>query len=849
MTVVAEAGIGKSRLLDEFEAWAEARPESYIISRGRANPQTSSQPYGLLRDTMAWRFQISDDDSIEEARAKVESGVVHLFEHDDGSDLAEGRAHLLGHLIGIDWQDSRHVKGMLGDPKLIRNRAFDTAAQIFRRIGASVGSPVVLQLENLHWADDESLDFLNYLTEFDQDMPLLVLASTRPTLFERRTDWRGTESMRQRIDLAPLDKTDSRMLANELLKKLPEIPAALRELVTSSSEGNPFYMEELISMLIDQGAIQTGESWKVDAERLLVTQVPPTLTGVLQARLDQLPAPEKRALQQASVVGSVFWDQALLSIDARAAEQLPSLVQRELTLPQAGMALDGLREYAFRHQMLHQVTYDTVLKRARREWHGKVAQWLADLSAQQSLRAGDFLGAAAEHFEQAGDEPNAAEFHARAAEDAVRRFAHEHVLLHVDRALALLGEATPDALLAQAELRWRLLVARVRVLGLQAQRDEEAADLAAMDQLADLLADDQRRADVAWRRSLRAMRMGNWAEEERYARQSLACATRAGDDFLQLRGLRLVAVSRLLQGDIEAGRAFTLQALDHARSRKLRGIELRGIEAMLLDNLAFAAGREGDWVAMLDLMQQCLAIHRETGDRVSEAIALMNQGVGWMALGDLEQGRRDLDAALHMLRANGQRDMEGAALGELSRLALWQGDETRALSLARSALEIAEATKARVGEVKAMLRLGDAELSLGRLGAAVQAYTRARARALEIDSPRQFDACAGLARVALAEGNVSAALAAVQPVLDHVAIGGELKLLTDAPTWIELTCHQVLACAGDPHATQWLARAHAALMTEADAISDASLRKGYLHNVPFHREVVVAWSKRSTSSP
>ena len=167
-----------------------------------------------------------------------------------------------------------------------------------------------------------------------------------------------------------------------MLKKLPEIPAALRELLTSSAEGNPFYMEELLKMLIDQGAVETGEPWKVNAERLVVTQVPPTLTGVLQARLDGLPAPEKRALQQASVVGAVFWDQALAAVEAEAAEQLLALVKRELALPRADAQLDGLREYAFRHQVLHQVTYDTVLKRHKREGHARVAQWLAGLADQ-----------------------------------------------------------------------------------------------------------------------------------------------------------------------------------------------------------------------------------------------------------------------------------------------------------------------------------------------------------------------------------------------------------------------------------------------------------------------------------
>jgi len=301
VTVVAEAGVGKSRLLYEFEAWSEAHPESFFLLRGRATPSTGTQAYGLLRDIIAWRFQIADDDSVEAAKKKMEDGIVPLFVHDDGPDLAEGHAHLLGHLIGIDWRNSRHIRGIVDDPRQIRNRAFHAAGQLFRRIssddsnrsdgadGATGATPVLLQLEDLHWADGESLDFLNYLAEVERDVPLLVLAFTRPTLFERRTDWGNAEGLHQRIDLHPLGKDMSQRLANELLKKLPEIPVALRELLTGSAEGNPLYMEELVKMLIDQGTIETGganQPWKVNADRLRVTNVPSTLTGVLQTRLD-----------------------------------------------------------------------------------------------------------------------------------------------------------------------------------------------------------------------------------------------------------------------------------------------------------------------------------------------------------------------------------------------------------------------------------------------------------------------------------------------------------------------------------------------------------------------------------
>jgi predicted ATPase len=862
VTVVAEAGIGKSRLLYEFEAWSEARPESFFLFRGRATPATGTQAFGLLRDIIAWRLQIHDDDSIEAARKKMEDGIVPLFLHDDGPDLAEGHAHLLGHLIGIEWKQSRHIRGILDDPKQIRNRAFHAAAQLFRRVSASEDLPIVLQLEDLHWADGETLDFLNYLAEVNRDVPLLMLSFTRPTLFERRTDWRSTEGIQTRIDLAPLDRRASRDLANELLKKLPDIPAALRELLTSSSEGNPFYMEELLKMLIDQGAVETGEPWKVNAERLLVTQVPATLTGVLQARLDGLPPAEKRALQQASVVGAVFWDQALAAVEAQAAEQLPALVQRELTLPRADAPLEGLREYAFRHQVLHQVTYDTVLKRHKREGHARVAQWLAGLADQGSLRAGDFLGLAAEHYEQAGDEPNAAEFHARAAEQAGQRLAHERVLLHVGRALALLGAPAPGTDPAQAALRWRLLCVRENTLELQARRDEQAADLDALDAVAEVLADDRRRAEVAQRRGIRAMRMADWAGQERAARHGLACATRAGDDGLRLHALRLLASAQVMQGDIAAGRALAQQGLAEARQ-----LGLRGVEARMLNVLSIAAGIQGDLVGPLELNRQCLLIHGDAGDRVNEAIGLSNVGGSWLTLGNLAQARRELDAALQLLRANGDRVVEGAVLASLSTLALWQGDETRALALARQALDIAVSTQAREEEAIAGLCLGDAELALGRSAAARQAYVQARERALEIDSPCRHDASAGLANVALAERGAAgvstaapaapavaaaqAALQALQPLLDHLAAGGTLDGTMD-PRLIELTVHQALALAGDPRADEWLTRAHTALMAEADAISqhdsqhgaDPTLRHGFLHHIPHHRAIVAAWAGR-----
>ena len=476
-----------------------------------------------------------------------------------------------------------------------------------------------------------------------------------------------------------------------------------------------------------------------------------------------------------------------------------------------------------------------------------------DLAEQGSLRAGDFLGLAAEHFEHAADDASAAEFRARAAEHAGNRMAHDRVLAHVGRALKLLGDTpaappTDPTPPAQAELRWRLLSARESTLSLQARRDEQAAELDALEQLADALDDDRRRAEVARRRGVRAMRMADGAALESAARQGMACATRAGDDGLRLHALRMLAVAEAVQGRIDTARALALQGLDEARR-----LGLRGVEARLLNVLGLAAGTQGDLVGALELGRLSLQAFRETGDRVNEAIGLSALAIGWLSLGDLVHARRDLDAALLLLRANGDRVVEGSTLANLSALALWQGQEARALALARQALDITVAALALDHAVHAGVRLGDAELALGRMAEARQAYSHAHAGALEIGSATQHDASAGLARVALAEGDTAAALAALQPLLGHVAAGGTLDGTQDSRL-IELTCHQALARAGDAAAADWLARAHTALMAQADAIgqdsnqhsADPALRQGFLSNIPHHREIVAAWAKART---
>ena len=826
VTVVADAGIGKSRLLFEFESWAASRSERFTVFRGRANPQTEALPYGLLRDIVAWWLDIADGDSMAQARQKVESGIAPLFVVDEGEVLALEQAHVLGHLIGLDYSDSPHLQAILTDGRQVRSRGFHVAAQLLRRIHARDGAPLLLLLDDLHWADEPSLDFLVHLAEACHDLPLLLIGLTRPTLHERRPDF--LEGVAQRIGLVPLGTQSSHELASELLRNLSEVPAALRELLTGRAEGNPFYMEELVMMLVDEGAIDiSGEPWRVNEEKLNATPVPRTLTGVLQARLDSLRASEKLALQQASVVGFVFWDQALEAIDAQSAAALPMVARRELVVPHEEGDIDGAREYAFRHHLLHQVTYETVLKRARRAYHARAAAWLTSLTG---ARANDFLGVTAEHFENAGDVGNACEYHARAAEHAAARFAHDALLAHVARALALSGD---DDTAAARLLRWRLLALRERALDLLGHRADQSSDIEQLVDLADTLGDDRLRADAAWRRCDIALRMGDFRGSERAANEAMALAERAGVPELVLRAQQRLVLARNSLGDHAAARTLALEGLATARQLGLREAEMRFTNAM--EAIAWS---ESDQVAQLRYAEQSLRLSRETGDRRTESIELCNLGTSLLGFGEHGQAGRHLEEGLHLTRSLGIRTSETVVLSNLSELALRMGDAARALALAQAAVEVAAAVKDPGDEAFALVMLGDAWLALERPDEAAAAFTRARDVAAAVDDPLRFQGQAGLARLALAQGNVALAMAEVEPLLLHFAAEDADDAVQEMTIW--LTCWRVLRQAGDGRAASVLGTAHAALQARAATIDEPVLRDGYLHRVPEHHAIVTA---------
>jgi len=829
VTMIGEGGVGKSRLRREFEATLQAGAQPFDLFRGRAHPQTRSQPYGLLRDIVARRLQIADDDTMEAAKAKLESGVGAFFEAGEDASTSAADTHLLGHLIGLDYRTSPHLSGIRDEARQIRQRAFHAAAQWLRRTGMRSGVPSLLLLEDLHWADEGSLDFLQHVVQANADVSMLMLALARPELLERRADWPGTADAR-RIELAPLERSASRSLATELLKHLPAPPEALLDLVTRIAEGNPFYMEELIKMLVDEGAIEArADGWALHADRLAALRVPPTLAGVLQARLDALAPDEKRALQQASVIGVVFWDQALAAIDAAAPQALPGAVQRRLVEPHQDTLLEGSNEFAFKHQLLHDVAYTTVLRQLRRLYHARVANWLARLGG---AHAGELMGVIAEHHAKAGDDAQAAEYFARAASYAAERHASEAVLAHVASALALSG-STDDAALC-----WRLLEVRERTLDLIGRRAEQLADIERLERLAEAIDDDLRRAEAAWRRSDFSIRTGDFRAGEAAARGAIAYAELAGATALRLRALHRLVYALTHRGDLAQADALVRTGL-----AEVRALGLRALESMFLNAMVVVAAAHNDHPACLALAREQLPINRELGDRRAEATTLSNLGALLTVFGAWAQASEHLEAALRLARSLGDRVLEMNTLTQITQLSGERGDTRLALESAQAALVIARTIRNPYGEGVTFYCLGCVELARGDLDAAEVAFKAAHAIATQLGMPFAHDAKSGLAEVALARGDVARALEHAEGLIALTEAGDDLLEGTDeiAIRWV---CHSVLATAGDARADAALAAAHAALEAHAAAIADLELRAGYLEATPEHRAIRAAWAAR-----
>ena len=618
-----------------------------------------------------------------------------------------------------------------------------------------VESPVVMLFEDLHWADGASLELLSDLvSQFAEDR-LLAVAATRPERFGAGTIVDVLGPGWQQISLASLDDTAARGLVAEILKRVEHLPGSFVDLVVERADGNPFYIEELIKKLIDDGCIVTGaddDHWSADVERLDETTIPRTLTGVLQARFDVLPEAGRRSLQRASIVGRTFWDSAVEALGSEPAD-LDQSVNNELVFPRRPSAFPETLEFTFKHALLHDVAYDTVLLSERPTLHQRAAEWLDDVVGE---RRDEYLEEIAGHLLLADQMDQAAELLVEAAARALNSGDASSALRLVT--LAFGSSATSTDL-----LNGHLILAKAcRLLG-DLRTAEEEADLAI--ELAEADGDDSAVFAAIHEAFFLSETQGAHERGRSLVERGLPIAERLGGTSLT-RMLACSAWSDHNAGNIEAARR-------NAAANLRRAEEEGGIEALIEahkinGNLASAVGSHDE---SLVHSRRALELAAASGDLKELAVGHLNIGVTWHYLADLSHNESDYDSAqteyeeaLALTRRLGFRVYEAQALGNLAQLHMRRGQLDVAESLARECLTVAATSGARphalfavlvyaetryevTGSPDALTQIGvvRSDPELGRLSSEVaDIIERLRSNHPEVDIDHYFDAGASL---------------------------------------------------------------------------------------------------------
>ncbi|WP_374688785.1 AAA family ATPase, partial [Promineifilum sp.] len=733
VTVVGEAGVGKSRLLYEFDNWLELRPETVWYFKGRATPNLRNVPHSLFRDLFAFRFQILDSDSAAVALEKFRAGMAGALE--------AARADIIGHWLGFDFSASEAIKSLLGGGDLgAIGRAYLT--RYFRALAAA--GPLVILLEDLHWADEQSLDLVAHLVGALPAAPLLVVCAARPVFLERRPGWGKGEAAFRRIQLMPLSKRASRMLVDEILRRVDEVPDSLRELIIDAAEGNPFYVEEMVKMLIEQGVIERplpnplprgegvrspsrreglGEgAWRVKVEKLATLKVPPTLTALLQARLDGLPRPEREALQRASVVGRLFWDDAVADLMQTErntiAPTLAAVRKRELIFRREHSSFVDADEYIFKHALLRDVAYETVLRKYRAESHGRVARWL---EVHAGERLGEYLGLIAEHYVQAGEGLKAAALLERSGYEAAEVGLYGAARRALERALALreaAGETDGPA------------VARATIaLG-------EACVL-----------------------------LGDYPAAEAALERGLVGALAAGDRAAAAEARTHLARSANTRGHYDRARILLEAALPEAQAVGGRTLVVALLAAT---DWAWATG---DLTAAETLARETGELAQATGDLTRESQALNYLGAVATSRHDLEEAERRFQESLVVARRANNPEREATVLINLGSVAEMRGDFGSTSIYAQSALSAFKELGDQFGLLYALQNLALVTLRLGDPRAARDGAGEMLGLAHKMGTERRLVSGVFLfGQILLAEGDLARGLALCGLARAHPAL-------------------------------------------------------------------------------
>ncbi|MDR7417341.1 MAG: adenylate/guanylate cyclase domain-containing protein [Armatimonadota bacterium] len=742
ITVIGPAGVGKSRLADEFLATLGTPPDGPQVLRGRCPAYGEGLTYWPIIEMLKQECGIKDTDASSLVHEKLRAGVARVCSPrlpvEDCEAIVAGLAPVLGLSVhGTDdvWSqrlqalrrtvESRSgAKENLATPTGPELSEGSLARALRMLLAAKAASgPVVLVIEDLHWAEQSLLDLIEYLAVRGGDGPMLTLCLARPELLERYPQWGGRVRNYTAVSLSPLPEALGDRLITDLLTD-QAVPADVRLAILERAEGNPFFIQEILRMLIDGGGlVRTDDGWRW-ASYPQEIRIPDTINGILASRLDLLSALEKRVVQDAALIGRRFWLSALLATGglhaAEVSAALERLQEREVIEERQAPALGGEREFTFTHALIREVAYSTLPKAQRSTKHLRFARWLEQTAARDDE---EYLELLAYHYEQAwrytfetGERDEAL---ARTAIDVLRKAGARagrlrtlpEALRLYDRALAVLRNAglTDDIPLLLQVLTDRCEVAKWM-------------------SLADILFED---TEIV-----------------------LRLAPTIGRDDLVARAWLNRAFAEYTKGRLEPAEQAIARALDAFRQQHdVRGrAEAHEVLGFVTEDL------RGKLTKAHAAYREALEYYRTMHDGQGMARVMARLGRALLDNGRLEESRGVLTEALGLAVDHHELLSHAYASTGLGVLAHLTGDDAEAVRRLEEAIRIRHELGNPLSEAYTRHRLGMHYLRVGRLDDAEREFRTARA--LRLEHGAKSDSALllrGLAEVYLARGDVLAA--------------------------------------------------------------------------------------------
>ena len=628
-TVIGSPGVGKSRLAEEFVRSVQG---DALVLRGRCLPYGEGITFWPVAEILRQAAGIRDEDAPDVASARIAALVAAATD----ADLITDRL--------------AQIAGLL-DAAASANELFWALRRLLEVLAQ--GRPVVVEFDDIHWAEPTLLDLIEHVADWSRDAPILLLCLARAELLDRRPAWGGGKLNATSLLLEPLTEDESGLLVGNLLGKA-ELPGAARLQVVRAAEGNPLFVEQMLSMLIDEGLLRRDDGHWIAAGDLSAVAVPPTIHALLAARLDRLGHEERAVIERASVVGKVFYTGAVAelapeSIRPQVGGHLMTLVRKELIRPDRS---DVVGEDAFRflHMLIRDAAYESMPKEARAELHERFAAWLERTAGSRAPEFEEILGY---HLEQ-----------------AVRYLAELGPVDHRGRDLASMAAAHLGSSGRRAMNRGDLGgAARLLSRATDLLPEGSAERLEMLPILAEALVD-----------------VGEWHTAERVLGQAIAESLEAGNSRIEWR-------SRAEQARVRSH--ITAAASDEAHDIAVEAIRVLEAEAdhygaarawFLMGEVRNIRGQQ---TSSLEALLRAVEHAKQAGD-VRLEIEMASWASSRMYFGPTrpEVGIRYAEEMLDRLA--GHRLAESAAFRAIGRFRAFQGEFEEARAMLAQALTIAE---------------------------------------------------------------------------------------------------------------------------------------------------------------